>query len=242
MHLIIILIIIRFVGFMKIGRSMYQQVMDFLIVGGPVVWLLMIFSILAVTISLAKSIQFWSLGVERKQSVEAALAEWKKGNVQAALQSLSNKNATDQLVRYCIEAMAQKQHDIALIREEVERQALEKIAQLKSYLRPLEVIATLSPLLGLLGTVLGMITAFQQMEAAGAQVDPSVLSGGIWQALLTTAVGLVVAIPALTFHNALERKIERVMHFFSDAVTQIFTNPAKEEVVISSSDSNLHAA
>ncbi|HAD30684.1 MAG TPA: MotA/TolQ/ExbB proton channel family protein, partial [Methylophaga sp.] len=52
------------------------------------------------------------------------------------------------------------------------------INQLRSYLRPLEVIASLSPLLGLFGTVLGMILAFQQMELAGSQIDPSVLSGG----------------------------------------------------------------
>jgi biopolymer transport protein ExbB len=56
-------------------------------------------------------------------------------------------------------------------------------------------------LLGLFGTVLGMVEAFRQLELAGSQVDPAVLSGGIWQALLTTAVGLAVAIPAVLAHN-----------------------------------------
>ena len=68
-----------------------------------------------------------------------------------------------------------------------------------------------------------MIVAFQQMEAAGNQVDPSVLSGGIWQALLTTAVGLAVAIPVVTLHNWMERKVERVAALMNDTVTQIFT-------------------
>jgi biopolymer transport protein ExbB len=95
--------------------------------------------------------------------------------------------------------------------------------ELRAFLRPLEVIATLSPLLGLLGTVLGMIVAFQQMEAAGRQVDPTVLSGGIWQALLTTAVGLAVAIPVVAVHSWLERKTDRVAHHMNDAVTRVFT-------------------
>jgi biopolymer transport protein ExbB len=100
---------------------------------------------------------------------------------------------------------------------------MDQLSKLRSYLRPLEIIATLSPLLGLLGTVLGMITAFQQMEGAGNQVDPSVLSGGIWQALLTTAVGLAVAIPVVTLQSWLERKVERIAHNMNDAVTQVFT-------------------
>ena len=81
---------------------------------------------------------------------------------------------------------------------------------LKSGLRPLELIAGIAPLMGLLGTVLGMITAFQAMEAAGASVDPSVLSGGIWAALLTTAIGLIVAIPTLAMHTALDSWTDRL--------------------------------
>jgi biopolymer transport protein ExbB len=57
-------------------------------------------------------------------------------------------------------------------------------------------VAQVAPLLGLFGTVLGMIEAFQGLQQAGAAVDPSALAGGIWVALLTTAVGLVVAMPA----------------------------------------------
>jgi biopolymer transport protein ExbB len=113
--------------------------------------------------------------------------------------------------------------DRRLLADELERLATLRLNQLRSYLRPLDVIATLSPLLGLFGTVLGMIVAFQQMEAAGNRVDPSILSGGIWQALLTTAVGLAVAIPVVMAHNWLERKTERVAALMNDAVTRVFT-------------------
>ena len=82
---------------------------------------------------------------------------------------------------------------------------------MRAQLPALEVIGTLTPLLGLLGTVLGMIAAFRAMEVAGSQVDPSVLSGGIWQALLTTAMGLAIAIPVMAAYNWMDRKSQRVI-------------------------------
>lgn len=60
----------------------------------------------------------------------------------------------------------------------------------------LDLIVTIAPLLGLLGTVLGMIEAFQALQTSGAQADPAALVGGIWKALLTTAAGMAIAIPA----------------------------------------------
>ena len=89
--------------------------------------------------------------------------------------------------------------------------------------RILEVIASLAPLLGLFGTVLGMIEAFRQLEAAGNQVNPAILSGGIWQALLTTAVGLAVAMPVVAVLNWLERRVDALAHEMDSVVTRVFT-------------------
>jgi len=68
-----------------------------------------------------------------------------------------------------------------------------------------------------------MIEAFRQLEGAGTQVDPAVLSGGIWQALLTTALGLVVAIPVVTAFTWLDRRVESYSIYINDAVTRVFT-------------------
>ena len=68
-----------------------------------------------------------------------------------------------------------------------------------------------------------MIAAFAELENAGSQVDPSILSGGIWEALLTTAAGLAVAIPTVAVLNWLERAADRTAHEMDSAVTQIFT-------------------
>ena len=69
-------------------------------------------------------------------------------------------------------------------------------------------IAAISPLMGLLGTVIGMVQAFNQVAEFKGQVNPSLLAGGIWEALLTTATGLAVAIPVLVMLHYFERKIE----------------------------------
>ena len=85
----------------------------------------------------------------------------------------------------------------------------------------LEVIAITAPLIGLFGTVLGMIEAFKAMEMAGSQVNPAVLSGGIWKALLTTAVGLAVAIPANLMNTWFERRNEKLAAVLSDDIGQL---------------------
>ncbi|MEC8265561.1 MAG: MotA/TolQ/ExbB proton channel family protein [Pseudomonadota bacterium] len=85
---------------------------------------------------------------------------------------------------------------------------LEKeIQKLQKFMPTLEIIAQVSPLIGLLGTVIGMIDSFNELELGGSLVDPSILAGGIWTALLTTAMGLIVAIPALISHYFFDRKI-----------------------------------
>jgi biopolymer transport protein ExbB len=222
--------------------SVQQKIIDFLQVGGPVVWILMVFSVVALTIVLLKLWQFSSLRAESLKTAQLAIDDWRDGSREQSLEKLDEKRPIDALVGYTIRALLSANISVELIREEAERRAMNQLSQLRSYLRPLEIIATLSPLLGLLGTVLGMITAFQQMEGAGSQVDPSVLSGGIWQALLTTAVGLAVAIPVVTLQSWLERKVERVAHNMNDAVTQVFTSKEAKELVEKAAKEMLHAA
>lgn len=83
-----------------------------------------------------------------------------------------------------------------------------RFAKLERGFRLLDSVAQLAPLLGLFGTVLGMIEAFRALQDAGSQVDPSILAGGIWVALLTTAVGLVVAMPTALVLSWLEQRME----------------------------------
>lgn len=206
-----------------------DRISEFLTVGGPVVWILLVMSLVAVSIILIKAWQFSKLKPERRTSIDKSLSLWHKGDTASAKVMLNPKYSVENVALVAMRGLTTNAVDKPLLKEELNRIASLKLEQLRSYLRPLEVIATLSPLLGLLGTVIGMIMAFQQMAAAGNQVDPSVLSGGIWQALLTTAVGLSVAIPVVAVHTWLERKVERVGNLMNDVVTQLFTSPVSIE-------------
>ncbi len=220
-----------------------SQIQEFLIIGGPVVWILMGFSVIALTIVMVKFWQLTSLRAESRKALDLALESWRNRDADGAIAMLSDKRPVESIVAYSMEALRSTSRDVATVREEAERRALNTLHTLRSNLRPLEIIASLSPLLGLLGTVLGMITAFQSMESAGSQVDPSVLSGGIWQALLTTAVGIAVAIPVVALHAWLERKVERIAHIMNDAVTQVFTSKEGERLAaVVAARGALHAA
>ena len=164
--------------------------------GGIVLAVLFIFSIVAVSIIAAKLYQFWALKLELREPVDEALTMWRRGDpVAAAGRLVGSPQPAARLVQLAVTELESKESDTATIREELERVGQDMLEALRSHLRALEVIGALSPLLGLLGTVLGMVHAFQNLERAGNHVDPSILSGGIWLALLTTAIGLAVAIP-----------------------------------------------
>ncbi|MBN2381533.1 MotA/TolQ/ExbB proton channel family protein [bacterium] len=95
------------------------------------------------------------------------------------------------------------------IKEAIENVGKQEVVFLERYLDALATIASISPLLGLLGTVTGMIEVFQVISLQGVG-DPNALSGGISEALITTAAGLLVGIPTLVFHNYFQK---RVNHF-----------------------------
>lgn len=191
-------------------------------IGGPVVAILILFSIAATSLILLKLAQYWSLRPSANVRPAGLIQLFAKGeHAQLKLLVQGQRNGRIQLIGQTQQLLEEKQLQADELRTELFRRARLAIAPLESYLRPLEVISTLAPLLGLFGTVLGMIEAFKAMEAAGSQVDPAVLSGGIWQALLTTAVGLAVAIPVSMVHSALERKAETSAAAIQDDIEQM---------------------
>lgn len=191
--------------------------------GGPVVGILALLSVFALAIVLLKCWQFWSVHIGDSGFVEPVLDAWRGGRADEALAELARRR--NPIAVTLSVALRGRRAGVpeATVREEAARVGALHLAELRSYLRPLELIGTLSPLLGLLGTVLGMIEAFRALETAGSRVDPAVLSGGIWEALLTTAIGLIVAIPTVAAFNWLERRIERLHQDMQDAVTRAFT-------------------
>ncbi len=204
--------------------TLQNQLQDLIAAGGPVILVLGLLSTVALAIVLVKLWQFHRMRLGQLGPVEESLRLWSQSDGKAAIALVAGRSQpVAHLVHLALVGLLRPNVDLATLREELARVANLQLERLRSYLRALEIIGTLSPLLGLLGTVLGMIEAFRQLEAAGAQVDPSILSGGIWQALLTTAVGLTVAIPVVLVHSWLERRVERCSHQMEDAITRVFT-------------------
>ena len=130
------------------------------------------------------------------------------------------------------------------LEEKLSMAGQEEINTFGKNIRGLEVVATITPLMGLLGTVIGMVQAFNKVAQYKGQVDPGLLAGGIWEALLTTAAGLTVAIPTVVMLHYFEGKIERTtfqlskygqlfIHFFDNVSPQIERSSSQTENKVS---------
>ena len=211
----------------------FDQFLLLLESGGPVLYVLCALSLLAATIIIGKFIQFRALRMGRRDFIDTAIGYWETNRLDQALGVLETQpNPIARVLEVALLGTAAPGLSRQVVREEVQRVAALELDRIKSGLSLLSSIATLSPLIGLLGTVLGMIDAFQSLEAAGSSVDPSILSGGIWVALLTTAGGLLVAIPAAAAHNWFQSALYRYRRAMEDAVTRIFTLPIDEPVSV----------
>lgn len=169
--------------------------------GGPVVVILLAVSVASAAVVLYKLWQFAASGVGRHGEIARAVAAWDAGDPDRARRELA---AARSYLRPVLCLALDGPRDAARLEAEAEA----GFARLERGFRFLDTVAQLAPLLGLFGTVLGMISAFQALQDAGAQVDPSVLAGGIWVALLTTAAGLAVAMPTAACLSWLEARIE----------------------------------
>lgn len=202
-----------------------QQLLE---LGGPVVLILLLMSVTAGTLLLLKFWQLRTLSRRRLLAMETALNAWLLGNATSTQIGLRRCGApARRLLEEAFRLRTDSTLPEPLVREELARLASRELDRLQSHFRTLEMIGTLAPLLGLLGTVLGMISAFQELEAGGNRVDVSLLSNGIWEALLTTAVGLAVAIPVVAILVLLERRVDRFRRQLEDVLTQLFTRPRR---------------
>lgn len=185
--------------------------MDILLKGGFFIWPIVIESILALWVIIERCIYIFTLLPERKKSL-AVLIESVKGNGE------NNPALPSHLLGRAIEkAKSEGVLNVSLLR----LQADKLVDEAEKYLSILNIVAQSAPLLGLLGTVTGMIQAFIRIQALGGQVNASDLAGGIWEALITTAAGLIVAIPSLIAYIAFSRVVDRYSSEIDAAVSEI---------------------
>jgi biopolymer transport protein ExbB len=116
------------------------------------------------------------------------------------------------------------------IKEAIDTAGRGQVYQLEKYLGALATLAAITPMLGFLGTVTGMIKAFMKIEALSGNVGPGVLAGGIWEALVTTAAGLLVGIVAIIFYNYLQGQIQRLVFEMEDSSTELIDMVREENL------------
>ncbi|MYD94682.1 MAG: MotA/TolQ/ExbB proton channel family protein, partial [Chloroflexi bacterium] len=202
----------------ELSLEHWNAAADLLQKGGAVMYVLLLLSVSSLAVILLKLLQFWRIGARRSGMMEL-IATGSTHEIRRRM-ALSRHPAAR-----VVETALDTGHLPRELQEaEIERIGSVEIRTLETYIRSLEVVANLSPLIGLLGTVIGMIKAFGRLEEAGARVDPSQLAGGIWEALLTTAFGLIVAIPALGAVHYFERKIEGVRALMRDAAARVIAS------------------
>ena len=199
---------------------------DFMAMGGPAIWVLAAIAALTAGLILWKVIRLTALGAWGHRQSRRALGIWLAGNRSGARADLGRaKGLYSAPLASAFDVGAVHGYTDETRREEVARVAAGKLAEARAGLRGLELVATIAPLIGLLGTVLGMVSAFQALEAAGSRADPSALAGGIWEALLTPAVGMAVAIPASAALTWFESIADRAQCRIEDMATQVLLAP-----------------
>ena len=181
-------------------NSAFSRLSALVDLGGPVVALLLVLSVITLACMIWKALQFWSEGIGGAPS---------RGFVFETLTDVERARAQGTPV----EALRERSH------ARLER----GFARAGVGLRLLDVVAQIAPLLGLFGTVLGMIDAFRTLQDAGGSADPAVLAGGIWVALVTTAAGLVVAMPASVALNWFDAQLDRHRIAANEALEELLT-------------------
>jgi biopolymer transport protein ExbB len=180
---------------------------EFLSKAGILVIPILLCSVLALAIFCERIIRF-----ARMRSRGAGLAEkvaglLKQGNEQEALEAAEKSNSP--MGRILVQAIEARDLDREMLETVLVNATDEEVRSLSSYVQALATIGNVAPLLGLLGTVIGMIKAFMVIQQMGGKVNAAVLAGGIWEAMLTTAFGLSVALPVMVAHSYLVARIDK---------------------------------
>ncbi|MBF0470115.1 MAG: MotA/TolQ/ExbB proton channel family protein [Gammaproteobacteria bacterium] len=178
---------------------------DLVIAGGWLMLPILLCSILALAIVLDR---FWVLRQQRVAPLKLGEGLWKlhqSGQLNA--QQIQRVSQDSPLGRILASGLINMHHEREVIKEVLEETGRQVVIELERYLNTLGTIASITPLLGLLGTVIGMIKVFAAITEFGVG-NPTILAGGISEALLTTAAGLAVAIPSLIFYRHFRRRVD----------------------------------
>lgn len=195
-----------------------MAIVTYFIQGGPVMWPILLLSVLGLAVFIERMVYLESVKKNMKQVMEKLREKLKGLRVDEAIAVCENhEGPASNIIKAGLESYTKSREEIERSMEDASKYELPK---LNRYLPVLSTVVGISTLLGLLGTVLGMITSSTVLSTKGMS-DPAQLIAGIAQALITTAAGLIVAIPALVGYNYIVAKIDRILSDIEMSTTDI---------------------
>jgi len=187
--------------------------------GGIIMYFILLLSLIATVIIIERLLFFRRIRIDEDKMMNRLKSTLEKGHFDEALSICENNpSPVTNLMKVGIEHRHYENH---IIKEVIMDAANLEIPKLEKFLSSLGTIAHIAPLLGLLGTVIGNIIAFGVLGKFGAVGDPGLLAKGISQALLTTAAGLIVAIPVIIFYNYLVNKVNHTIIRLENRVNEL---------------------
>ena len=176
-----------------------MNLLELFLRGGIVMWPILLCSVLACVVIIEKFIVLQRAKVDPGQLMLKIRSALSRNDLVGAVNACTQVKAP--IANILKKGILKYEGGHAAVKEAIEGAGKEEVFHLEKRLGLLANLAGLAPMLGFLGTVTGMIAAFRTIEQMGGNVNPSNLAGGIWEAMLTTAAGLIVGIPALGFYN-----------------------------------------
>lgn len=193
--------------------------MNIFMLGGWMMWPLALVSVMVTAIIIERILLFSSCPFPTRDFTER-LEKAVEGDTAPLLEAMGRIALLKRFSGLMASSHPQREASLRIEGEAVVR-------RLEKHLSMLSILARLAPLMGLLGTVLGMISTFSEIAGAQAGVNMNQLAGGIWQALITTAAGLVIAIPALFFLHHFQSRVNSVASALSEAANAMLSLPAE---------------
>ncbi len=185
-------------------------------------YLIVLCSIFSLAIIIERLLVFRKLRLKNPELLLKIIDAINNGKIQDIIPELQSSNSPIVKIVYeiVVRHLPKKEGCCVNSREAIEKTinyiGEKEVREMEKYLPALSSIAQISPLLGLLGTVVGMIKAFMVIQEYGGKVNAQVLAGGIWEAMLTTAMGLIVAIPTMLAYNYFNSKINKTVGMMNE--------------------------
>jgi biopolymer transport protein ExbB len=196
-----------------------MKMVDILDKGGIILWIILLLSLVAAVIIIERLIYFRKIRTDEEKMINRLRSTLEKGHFDEALAICENNpSPIANLMKVGID---HRRYPADVIKSSIMDAANLEVPMLEKHLPGLGTITYIAPLLGLLGTVTGNIKAFGVLGKLGAVGDPALLAKGIAEALVTTAAGLIVAIPAIIFYNYLVSKVNRMILRMENRVNEL---------------------